>query len=69
MKTVSATIVVPQPAAMAHGMPIYWHLLSLDAPTVATLWTIFVARACRVELPASFAGAMFLAVWIIYAAA
>ena len=45
-----------------------WHLLSLDAPTVAALWTVFVARAVRVELPWFVPTAMFVAVWAIYAA-
>ncbi|MCU1322421.1 MAG: hypothetical protein JWM43_2070 [Acidobacteriaceae bacterium] len=45
-----------------------WHLLSLDAPTVATLWTWFVARAAGLRLPPSALAAMFVAVWMLYAA-
>ncbi len=45
-----------------------WHLLSLDAPTVATLWTWFVARSSGVRLPYTALVAMFLAVWMLYAA-
>jgi len=45
-----------------------WHLLSLDAPTVATLWTWFVARANHVRLPFASIAAMALAVWVLYAA-
>ena len=45
-----------------------WHLLSLDAPTVAALWTWFVARCCGVSLPWTAPTAMFLAVWMLYAA-
>jgi hypothetical protein len=45
-----------------------WHLLSLDAPTVAALWTWFVARACGVSLSWPVIAAMFLAVWVLYAA-
>jgi hypothetical protein len=45
-----------------------WHLLSLDAPTVATLWTWFIARASGIYLPASGLAAMFLSVWMLYAA-
>jgi hypothetical protein len=45
-----------------------WHLLSLDAPTVATLWTSFVASANRIHLPASSILAMAVAVWMLYAA-
>ena len=45
-----------------------WHLLSLDAPTVAALWTYFIARANHVQLSYAVPAAMFLAVWLIYAA-
>lgn len=47
---------------------LYWHLLSLDAPTVATLWTWFIARTNHVSLPASSLVAMTAAVWMLYAA-
>ena len=45
-----------------------WHLLSLDAPTVATLWTWWIARAVHVSLSAEELTSMFLAVWVLYAA-
>jgi hypothetical protein len=45
-----------------------WHLLSLDAPTVAALWTWFIARANHVRLPLASPAAMALAVWVLYAA-
>jgi len=45
-----------------------WHLLSLDAPTVAAVWTVFVARSVGVRLPWVEPAAMFVAVWMIYAA-
>ncbi|GGA74982.1 hypothetical protein GCM10011507_27970 [Edaphobacter acidisoli] len=45
-----------------------WHLLSLDAPTVAALWTWFIARTCHVHLPAAATIAMAIAVWMLYAA-
>jgi hypothetical protein len=45
-----------------------WHLLSLDAPTVAALWTSFVASANHIHLPASSILAMAVAVWMLYAA-
>lgn len=44
-----------------------WHLLSLDAPTVAALWVWFIARACQVRLPAVAPLAMAVAVWMLYA--
>ncbi|WP_158794670.1 hypothetical protein [Granulicella sp. L60] len=45
-----------------------WHLLSLDAPTVATLWTWFVARTIHLTLPTAGLLGMFFAVWMLYAA-
>jgi hypothetical protein len=45
-----------------------WHLLSLDAPSVAAVWTIAVARAVGLHLPWTAGAAMFIAVWILYAA-
>ena len=45
-----------------------WHLLSLDAPTIATLWTALIARSAGLHLPAASLLAMFLAVWTLYAA-
>lgn len=45
-----------------------WHLLSLDAPTIAALWVWFIAAADHVRLPVSSIAAMFLAVWMLYAA-
>lgn len=45
-----------------------WHLLSLDAPTVATLWTWFIARANHIHLAAGSLLAMAAAVWMLYAA-
>jgi len=45
-----------------------WHLLSLDAPTVATVWTIFIARSVGLTLPWESPVAMFAAVWMLYAA-
>jgi hypothetical protein len=44
-----------------------WHLLSLDAPTVAALWTWFIASANHVHLPLSTTVAMAITVWMLYA--
>jgi len=64
---VAATTQLVIPARAATPLAL-WHLLSLDAPTVAALWTWFVARAVRVNLPLASPVAMALAVWILYAA-
>ena len=56
-------------ATSAHKDPLsVWHLLSLDAPTVAALWTWFLASANHVHLPVSSTLSMALAVWMLYAA-
>lgn len=44
-----------------------WHLLSLDAPSVAALWTFAIAHAVGLPLPWTEPAAMFLAVWMLYA--
>ena len=44
-----------------------WHLLSLDAPTIAVLWTVFLAQCTRVRLGWSLPTSLFLAVWMLYA--
>ncbi|MBB5059006.1 hypothetical protein HDF16_003729 [Granulicella aggregans] len=51
----------------SHNPIIYWHLLSLDAPTVAMLWTWFIAESNGVKLPLTSILAMGVAVWILYA--
>lgn len=57
------------PRESPHHTPLaLWHLLSLDAPTVATVWTIAVAHAVGLHLPWSSPAAMFVAVWMLYAA-
>ncbi len=63
----------PRPApvrrrAEARSPLALWHLLSLDAPTVATLWTALIAHVAGVRLSAVTLPAMFLAVWVLYAA-
>lgn len=59
----------PHPDARGHRSPLLlWHLLSLDAPTVAALWIWFIAAANHIRLPLSSILAMFIAVWMLYAA-
>jgi len=62
------SLVPAQPPRRAPHVPLaLWHLLSLDAPTVAALWTVFAARCSGVRLPWTSPVAMFLAVWMLYA--
>lgn len=61
----------PKTAARAsHGYsPLaLWHLLSLDAPSVAALWLVFIARCAGVTLRWTSPAAMFVAVWMLYVA-
>jgi len=58
-----------KPHSKNHRSPLaLWHLLSLDAPTVASLWVWFIAAANHIRLPFSSIAAMFIAVWMLYAA-
>jgi hypothetical protein len=43
-----------------------WHLLSLDAPTVAALWALFFARAMHLHLPIVQALLLALGTWLLY---
>ena len=43
-----------------------WHLASLDAPTVAVVWTFSFAWAAHLALPASIAALTGLTVWSVY---
>jgi hypothetical protein len=56
-------------AIVRHSGPLaLWHLLSLDAPTIAALWAWFIALANHICLPLSSTLAMAIAVWMLYAA-
>lgn len=68
---------ITSPQAPLREMPLHrigrdllalWHLLSLDAPTVATVWTLSVASAAHLRLPLRVPVAMFASVWVLYAA-
>ncbi len=61
------TVARPTRLAAPTGILTAWHLVSLDAPTVAVLWTMFFARIHHQTIPAAELFAMFLAVWLLYA--
>jgi len=65
---VAATTQIAAQATRSVSPLALWHLCSLDAPTVAALWTWFIARASHVLLSPAALLAMALAVWILYAA-
>ena len=46
----------------------YWHLLSLDAPTVAALWCWAFGRAVRLRLEPALPLALALGTWLFYVA-
>jgi hypothetical protein len=46
----------------------WWHLLSLDAPTVAALWSWFFARAMHLHLPFFQPLLLALGTWLLYVA-
>jgi hypothetical protein len=46
----------------------WWHLLSLDAPTVAALWSWFFARAMHLRLSLVPALLLALGTWLLYVA-
>ncbi|MGB9030482.1 MAG: hypothetical protein WCC27_10215 [Acidobacteriaceae bacterium] len=50
------------------GIPVYWHLLSLDAPTVAVLWAWGLARTARVQSDASVLAVLGVGTWLLYVA-
>lgn len=64
-----ALSIVPRTQRSPRRSPLaLWHLLSLDAPSVACVWTIAIASAVGLHLPWTSPAAMFLAVWILYVA-
>jgi hypothetical protein len=44
-----------------------WHLMSLDAPTIAVLWSCFFARAVHIPPPYRAALLLTSAIWLVYA--
>lgn len=55
--------------ARAALAPIHaWHLLSLDAPTVAALWAFAFARAFRLTLSPYAMPLLFAGTWLLYIA-
>lgn len=53
---------------MAGAVLRYWHLASLDAPTVAAVWSLAFAWTARVRLAWWVLALQVLAVWTVYVA-
>jgi hypothetical protein len=51
-----------------HTLLRYWHLLSLDAPTVAALWCWAFGRATRLGLSPWLPAALAMGTWLFYVA-
>lgn len=52
--------------AKLFGVPIYWHFLSLDAPTVAVLWAWSFTHAAQIHTSASALAVLGIGTWLIY---
>ncbi|MGC1871899.1 MAG: hypothetical protein WA700_13155 [Acidobacteriaceae bacterium] len=52
----------------ARRLWVWWHLLSLDAPTVAVVWCWFFAAAFGVSLPPTALVTLALGTWCVYVA-
>ncbi len=64
-----ATAVLTRTHSAVRRSPLeLWHLLSLDAPCVAAVWTAFLAHQLRLDLSFAVPLALGLAVWLLYAA-
>ncbi len=53
-------------AQRLYNLAEWWHLLSLDAPTVAALWSWFFARAMHLHLPLIPPLLLGLGTWLLY---
>jgi hypothetical protein len=66
--TTSVITAAPAQRGLLRDPLVLWHLLSLDAPTVAALWTSFAAATFHITLPWTAPAALATAVWLLYAA-
>jgi hypothetical protein len=55
-------------ARRLYNLAEWWHLLSLDAPTVAALWAWFFARAMHLRIPLFAPLLLALGTWLLYVA-
>jgi len=68
------TLVAPLPAVATGkrsrlwGVPVSWHLLSLDAPTVAVLWAWSFARTAETGASLTAIAVLGIGTWLIYVA-
>ena len=55
-------------ARRLYSLAEWWHLLSLDAPTVAALWAWFFARAMHLPIPLFAPLLLAVGTWLLYVA-
>lgn len=60
----STILARPSAAPQRRSVLAWWHLTSLDAPTVALLWTVLLGWRAGINLPAAVA--LSVAVWMLY---
>lgn len=58
--------VVERRRSRFRGLPVAWHLLSLDAPTVTVLWAWSFAHAVDVHPSGSALAVLGIGTWLIY---
>lgn len=56
-----------RPSAL-RAVPVYWHLLSLDAPTLAVLWAWTIARTVGAPVSWHALAVLGLGTWLLYIA-
>lgn len=64
----SAAVNEDRRPSMVRIFPVYWHLLSLDAPTVAVLWAWSFARAIAAPASGIALAVLGLGTWLLYIA-
>jgi len=64
----SQAVAQQQRRSWSSGIFVFWHLLSLDAPTVAVLWAWAFACAVRVRAAPAALAVLGLGTWLIYVA-
>lgn len=60
--------VAARPRSRVGGVAVYWHLLSLDAPTVAVLWAWSLGRVAQTRVSAIALAVLGVGTWLIYVA-
>lgn len=68
MALAAPVVVAQRPRARIFAIPGYWHLLSLDAPTVAILWAWALGRAAHVRSSPGATVILGIGTWLIYIA-